>query len=226
MSKSSKSSKAVTTAVLVPIDALRPNPWNPNAQSEFMFAKERQSIREFGFIDPITARRGRVESDPFPLLEIVDGEHRWRAAQLEGLTEVSVIDLGFMSDARAKTLTDVLNSLSGKNDEQRWAEMVASIQADDADLLQLLPYDEKELLARLELSPVDWNALGVGQEPRDLDSAGDGDGTKLEAFTLQLTAADAVYCRAVLRELVAAGLADSEAGALRLALEQAQRDIP
>lgn len=41
---------------VVPINAIRPNPWNPNVMSEFMFEKERASIREFGFIDPILVR--------------------------------------------------------------------------------------------------------------------------------------------------------------------------
>lgn len=53
-------------------DDLRPNGWNPNQMSPRQFEAEIESILRFGFIDPITVR----EKDG---LEIVDGEHRWKA---------------------------------------------------------------------------------------------------------------------------------------------------
>jgi len=57
-----------------------------------MYAKAIASIREFGFVDPITVRTvdGRYQ--------IIDGEHRWRAAKDEGITTVPIVDLGEQFD--------------------------------------------------------------------------------------------------------------------------------
>jgi hypothetical protein len=68
----------------VPIDSLLPNPWNPNVQDAATFEMLVQSILDDGFDTPILVRADNV---------IIDGEHRWRAAQDPriGMTEIPIV---------------------------------------------------------------------------------------------------------------------------------------
>jgi hypothetical protein len=69
--------------VWVLIESLKPNWYNPNRQSEYEFELLCKSMKEDGFDQPILVLR----KDNM----IVDGEHRWRAAQVLGMKEVPVV---------------------------------------------------------------------------------------------------------------------------------------
>src|SRR5438045_6741 len=73
-------------AIVVPVDAIEPNPWNPNAMDKAMFEKELASIRKYGFVDPLTVRE--VDFIGHRHYEIIDGEHRWKAAKQLGYAEL------------------------------------------------------------------------------------------------------------------------------------------
>lgn len=62
---------------------LKPNSYNPNRQSPHDFELLLRSMREDGFTQPIVAQ---AETH-----EIVDGEHRWRAALELGYEEIPVV---------------------------------------------------------------------------------------------------------------------------------------
>lgn len=122
--------------------AVRPNRYNYNKQNPATFNKLVESMRTFGFTLPIIVRRlgkGRWE--------IIDGEHRWRAAKELAMTEVRIIDLGEVSDERAKQLTIILNELGGSPDQVRLADLLRDINTDVSfdELLKVMPYSEKEL---------------------------------------------------------------------------------
>lgn len=186
MSKPKKPVIAGTSRV-VDIDTVRPNPWNPNRQSDFRYDKELASIREYGFVDPPTVRSGRP-GEPFDgWVELIDGEHRWRAAKELGFKRIPVIDLGEMTDARARVLTDLLNNLRGENDRQKWATMIRSALADEPGLVSLLPYPQAEIDDMLRSVEFDWNNLDDG----DPDPRGDPDSVKL-VFVLTEAQAAAV----------------------------------
>ena len=63
--------------------AIQPNPYNPNRMSEKDFELLCRSMREDGFTQPIIVLRDTKE--------IVDGEHRWRAADHLGMPQVPVV---------------------------------------------------------------------------------------------------------------------------------------
>jgi ParB-like chromosome segregation protein Spo0J len=67
----------------VPIDSVKPNSYNANRQSDHDFELLLSSIRTDGFTQPVV-----VQKD---VMEIVDGEHRWRAARELGYTEIPVV---------------------------------------------------------------------------------------------------------------------------------------
>lgn len=146
------------------IHELHPNDWNPNKQSHFMYEREKRSIKKFGFVDPITVRR--VEGQ----LEIVDGEHRWRAAKDLGLTAVSVTDLGEVSIVQAKALTDVLNNLKGNPDAYRQNQLIEDILAAEPELKDVLPYTEAQLAQYVDA--VNWDGLDAADRSKPRPAKG------------------------------------------------------
>lgn len=137
--------------VYAPVTAIKPNDYNPNRQSDNDFDLLLRSISEDGFTQPIVAVR---TEDPelaktYPYT-IVDGEHRWRAANHLGYTEVplAVVPMS-LEQARIATLrhnrargsedielaTEVLRDLE-KLGALDWAQ--DSLQLSDDELERLL----------------------------------------------------------------------------------------
>ncbi len=161
-------------------EALRPNPWNPNRQSDFMFDKEKKSIERFGFLDPITVRSGN-EDGKFKdgKVEIIDGEHRWRAATDLGLAEVTINDLGNLPDAEAKALTIALNELHGEADKVKQAELVTHLVTDFPNIAEVLPFTDIEIEEFQGIVDFDWDGL-------DGEGGGGGGGGDDEFVTFQV----------------------------------------
>lgn len=153
------------TIVYVGVELIDPNPWNPNRQNDDEFTAELQSIETFGFIAPIIVRpkpeHDLLDIDPRPRFEVIDGEHRLRAAlQLEHATVPAVVlDL---TDVQAKKLTVVMNETRGKADPALLGKLFADLQAELGDLALLshaLPFDERTIADFIELASFDWSKL-------------------------------------------------------------------
>lgn len=144
--------EAFGQALTVAIDKLRPNAWNPNFQDEATFRKELASIRRFGFVDPIIVRLDGA------MYEIIDGEHRWKAARELGYTEVPVFDIGPISEHEAKQLTVVLNELRGKPQEQKMSELLRGLLSNSTldELVEVMPYTKQEFGKIAKLPDFDW----------------------------------------------------------------------
>jgi ParB family chromosome partitioning protein len=142
--------------VYIKVDQLVPNPWNPNKMSDEMLRKEIDSIKEFGFVDPIHCR-GMGES-----IQIIDGEHRWKAAKMLGMEEIPCIMLD-VDDTVAEQLTIVLNDLRGKPDEAKLAALVRDLSTRRSmlDLERVLPYKREKLAEMIaeRKADFDWDAL-------------------------------------------------------------------
>lgn len=142
--------------IVVRVEDLVPNPWNPNRMDGEMFRKELASIKQFGFVNPIIARRfGRQ-------VQIIDGEHRWRAAKELGMTEVPVTLIDGLSDADAKQLTIVLNETRGRADADLLGALLKDLLAEGvpkADLLDVLPFGPSQFDKLTGLTDFDWSAL-------------------------------------------------------------------
>ena len=144
---------------VVPVESVRPNPWNYNVQTPEIFGKLLQSMRQFGFTQPIVARQTTTG------IEIIDGEHRWRAARELGMKKVRVLNLGAVDDARAKQLSVIFNELGGRPDEVRLAELLREVTQDGVsvdDLLAVMPYSAAELDMLLET--VDFGYVNLSKE--------------------------------------------------------------
>ncbi len=134
----------------VPIDSIRPNTYNPNRQSDHDFELLCRSIEQDGFTQPIIVQREKME--------IVDGEHRWRALKALGYTKVPVV---FVDMTQEQMLISTLrhNRARGSEDVGLAGEVLRELQASGAtDMI----YDS------LMLSPVELDQIGAQLGKPDL----------------------------------------------------------
>lgn len=115
------------------VNDIKPNAYNPNRQSDHEFELLCRSIEEDGFTQPCVVRR----ADSM----IVDGEHRWRAAQSIGMTEIPVV-LTDMTDAQMRIATLRHNRARGTEDHDLAASVLKDLAQsghleDAADSLML-----------------------------------------------------------------------------------------
>jgi ParB/RepB/Spo0J family partition protein len=103
----------------VPIGSIKPNGYNPNRQTERDFELLLRSMEEDGFTQPIVVHR--------ETREIVDGEHRWRAAKTLGLLEVPVVLVDMtVEQMRVSTLRH--NRARGSEDIELSAAVLRDLQ--------------------------------------------------------------------------------------------------
>ena len=118
---------AVTTQLQiehVPIGGLRTDPANPRRISDAELEALTRSIREFGLVDPVIARRdGKI---------VIGGHQRLLAARKLGLTTIPVIFID-LPEEQARLLNVALNKISGEWDEELLAHLLADL-GDGADL--------------------------------------------------------------------------------------------
>jgi len=68
----------------VPVDAIRPNPWQPRTNFDQQELEElAQSIREHGVLQPVLVSQQKDGS-----FQLITGERRWRAVQIAGMPTV------------------------------------------------------------------------------------------------------------------------------------------
>jgi DNA modification methylase len=139
-------SPTLSTLVIeqVPLDVLRPDPVNPRRIGEDELDALERSLRQFGFVQPVLARREDRT--------VIGGHQRLVAARRLGLTTVPVIWLDLPPE-QASLLGLALNKISGSWDDALLARLLADLQAvPDVDLsLSGFGEDEvKDLLRSLE----------------------------------------------------------------------------
>lgn len=140
--------------VWLPPDMLVPNPWNPNRMDAFMYARAVESIREYGFIDPVTAR---PKSGKY---EIIDGEHRWKGASDLGLALIPVFVLE-LTDAKARKLTILLNELRGSADPASMGSLLKTLLESEPieSLTSTLPFTSEAIAAMTGMRDIEWDVL-------------------------------------------------------------------
>ena len=137
---------------------LVPNPWNSNhltPEAELKLVNSLQ--RHKGLFKPILIR-----TLPNGTFQIIGGEHRWRAAQSLGLTEVPVINLGEMPDDQAKEISILDNGRYGQDDATQLAELLAELGS-PSDLSLFMPFDVGDIetitaAARIDLDQLDLDS--------------------------------------------------------------------
>lgn len=147
--------------VVVRLSDCHPNDWNPNRMDGLTYAKTIESIKTFGFIDPLTVR----PHPDGPGWQIIDGENRWKAASDVGLKEGPAFNLGEIDDAKAMQLTIILNELRGQYDPRSMGTLLKSlIDEEEVDeLLRTLPFTEEALRGLVGMQDFDWGTLEEAQ---------------------------------------------------------------
>jgi ParB/RepB/Spo0J family partition protein len=150
--------------VEVKLSSVTPNPWNPNKQTDFMYEKEKTSIKEFGFVDPILCRSKDGKS-----FEIIDGEHRYRAMAELGAPTILVMNLGDIPDDRAKALTVLMNETRGKADHDLLSKLMHELNESVGQeyLTHIMPYSDREIANLVAHTEVDWDGLGANEPVGD-----------------------------------------------------------
>jgi len=148
------------------VDAHRvfPNRWNFNEQTSIVFHGIVESIRRYGNrLYPVIVRDvGRNR------LEIVDGEHRWKACCRLGLQKVFVKNLGRVDDGTAEELMLLLNENRGEADLLKLAKLMNDIKSKfgEEDVKGRYPFTEAELRDLELFKSVDWEVF-----PEDWEAA-------------------------------------------------------
>jgi ParB/RepB/Spo0J family partition protein len=117
---------------------LASNPWNTNVVSPENQQKLEESVKRFGMFKPIVVR----ETDDG--LQIIGGQHRWEAAISLGHAEVPVINLGRISDRKAKEISLVDNGRYGADDTLQLAQLLEEIGVGADELSSFMPYSESD----------------------------------------------------------------------------------
>ncbi|WP_228121681.1 ParB/RepB/Spo0J family partition protein [Variovorax paradoxus] len=145
----------------LPPGALQANPWNTNKLDPAAEGKLENSILEFedlgGLYKPIICREL-----PDGSLQILGGEHRTRAAERLGIAKVPVINLGPVSDLRAKALGLADNGQYGQDDAAGLATLLEELRLDE-NLLAILPYSDSDLAGIFASVAIDLDAIGMGE---------------------------------------------------------------
>ena len=118
---------------------LTPSPWNTNVVSPDNEAKLEESIKRFGMFKPVVVRQ--LDDGT---LQIIGGEHRASVAARMGLKQVPVVNLGVISDQKAKEISLVDNGRYGADDTLQLAELLESLGGAD-ELASYMPYSETDL---------------------------------------------------------------------------------
>ena len=120
----------------VAIDLLRPDPANPRRISDEELDALERSLRQFGFVQPVLARREDQT--------VIGGHQRLVAARRLGLTSVPVTWLD-ISLEQARLLGLALNKISGTFDDTLLARLLADLQASPELDLTLSGFDDEEV---------------------------------------------------------------------------------
>ena len=141
MSSSARSAVPDIEVVYVPIDTLRPDPFNPRRISDAELEALTRSLQQFGLVDPIVARREDGA--------VIGGHQRLLAARRLGMKTVPVVFLDLPPE-QARLLNLALNKISGSWDQELLARLLADLEAAPGVDLALSGFSEDEVAKLLK----------------------------------------------------------------------------
>lgn len=106
--------RIVGEVVKRPIGSVRKNSWNPNEFTPHMMASLKHGLKEDGWVISQSMLIWGLDDKGVRRDIIIDGEHRWIAAQELGFTEAPMVFQDGLSEAQAKALTIKLDAKRGK----------------------------------------------------------------------------------------------------------------
>ncbi|SFJ51290.1 ParB-like nuclease domain-containing protein [Sphingomonas sp. NFR04] len=142
------------------------SPWNANVVSHENEEKLRASIERNGFFKPILIRL--LDGGGGPIAhECIGGWHRNEQAIELGMDEVPCINLGVISDEKAKEISLADNARYGIDDTLKLSELLSELNA--GDLEAVLPWSQRDISAITASLSVDIDDLDIDQPTLDED---------------------------------------------------------
>jgi len=143
----------------LPIDSLVPASYNPRKKlmpGDSEFEKIKNSITEFGFVDPIIVNRD---------LTVIGGHQRLSVLKTLGYTEVDYVVIE-IDKTKEKALNVALNKVYGFWDKELLAEFIQDLQSLDYDI-SLTGFDQAEIDKLFS----EVNANEIQEDDFDVDEA-------------------------------------------------------
>jgi hypothetical protein len=146
---------------VIPVDQIVPNDWNANEMDDFLFNQLSEDIGDenVGNLQPILVAPNEDGS-----YRIIDGEHRYEAARLNGDTEVPcIVAKGKLAEDEdsQKFQTVRMNKIRGRTNQKKFIELVKDLSKRHTleDMARNLVFEDPSELealienARKSLSP-------------------------------------------------------------------------
>ena len=150
--------------VKVDINELICPEYNPRQITDDEMGKLKNSINEFGYVDPIIVNKHNNH--------VVGGNQRYEALKSLGYTDVDVIFIDEPDLNREKALNIALNKISGEWDFVKLADIIDDLELNDFDI-SLTGFDEPELEDFGIEDPTDHESVEIVEddyeEPDDLE---------------------------------------------------------
>lgn len=146
----------------VDVNSIKPNGFNVNVVSPDNEEKIAKSLKRFGFFKPVLCR----ETDDG--IEIIGGEHRWGAAKRAGNKTVPILNLGRISDKKAKEISLVDNGRYGSDDTLQLAELLESL-GDPDELSSFMPYSDADLASIFSSVNIELDSLEIPENEETPD---------------------------------------------------------
>ena len=177
----------------LPLGQLRPAAYNPRKAlkpSDKEYQKIKNSIQEFGYVEPII-----VNYD----MTVIGGHQRLTVLKDLGYTEAQCVVLHIEDEAKVKALNIALNKISGEWNEQLLADLLVDLQDAqfDLDLTGFEAPEIDQLFSKLHNKDIEEDNFDVEEELKNpaFSQAGDiwtlgrhrvicGDSTLPETFKL------------------------------------------
>lgn len=143
------------------ISELKAADYNPRVMPESQMLKLRQSLREFGFVEPVV-----VNQHPGREGVIIGGHQRVKAAELEGMTDVPCLMVN-LDPTKEKLLNLALNRIHGEWDKDKLIEVIKTIDLEGGDL-SLSGFEEIEINDLRDSDAALKPSEAAGTSPRPL----------------------------------------------------------
>lgn len=144
----------------VPIDSLKPAAYNPRKKlkpGDKEYEKIKDSIEEFGYVEPII-----VNYD----MTVIGGHQRLTVLKDLGYTEVQSVMVHIEDENKVKALNVALNKITGAWDEQLLADLLVDLQSVDfnLDLTGFEPPEVEQLFSKVHNKKVQEDDFDVDKE--------------------------------------------------------------
>lgn len=155
----------------IPIGDLRPATYNPRKKlkaGDKEYEKIKNSIQEFGYVEPII-----VNYD----MTVIGGHQRLTVLKDLGYTEVECVVLNIEDEHKVKALNIVLNKITGAWNEQLLADLLVDLQSADfnTDLTGFEPAEIDQLFSKVHNKKTTEDDFDVGAELKKPTIAQAGD---------------------------------------------------